>query len=74
MKTKKITPLKLSDVARKELERVKKETGCPFVKQIEDLLLKTNKFNPEIEAKIKKYQSQNECSREHAVEGLLTRA
>jgi hypothetical protein len=73
-KKKKITPLKLSDEARNELELRKKKRGTSFIQSVEDAIFGRDRFNPLVESEIDKYRQAHKCSRPEAVEAMLIEA
>lgn len=73
-KSGKITPIRLSNEARTEIDRRKSESGNSLVKIVEEAIMGHGRFNPRIEAEISLYQRENNCSRPDAVEAMLIEA
>jgi len=70
-KTGRITPLKLTDACRNELELRKKERGINFIDSVENAILGNERFNSRVEREIAEYQAQHKCSRADAIEAML---
>lgn len=64
----------LSKEALKELERIKADTGGTETQALHDALLGRDRFNPHVEAGIKAYQDEHNCSRQSAIEAMLSEA